>query len=255
MTHRILILGGTTEARQLAGKLARREGFAVTLSLAGRTESPVAQGVPVRVGGFGGANGLAAYLSQKHVDLLIDATHPYAARISANAAEAARQSSVPILALRRPGWEPVAGDRWTVVDNVPEAARALGAAPRRVFLAIGRQEAGAFEAAPQHRYLIRSVDPVEPKLAVPDALYLLARGPFPEVEERALLERYGIDVIVSKNSGGDATYGKIAAARALGIEVVMIRRPALPDVPSAETVDALAAMVDHLFDPVAERGV
>lgn len=255
MTHRILILGGTTEARQLAGKLARRGDFSVTLSLAGRTESPVAQGVPVRVGGFGGAAGLAAHLRQEHVDLLIDATHPYAARISANAAEAASQAGVPILALRRPGWEPIAGDRWTLVDNVAEAARALGTAPRRVFLAIGRQEAGAFEAAPQHSYLIRSVDPVEPKLAVPDALYLLARGPFPEWDERALLEKYGIDAIVSKNSGGEATYGKIAAARALGIQVVMIRRPALPDVPSAETVDALAAKVDHLFDPVAERGV
>jgi precorrin-6A/cobalt-precorrin-6A reductase len=255
MTHRILILGGTTEARQLAGKLARRADFSVTLSLAGRTESPVAQGVPVRVGGFGGAEGLAAHLREERIDLLIDATHPYATRISSNAAEAAAKSGVPIFALRRPGWEPVAGDRWTPVDSVAEAASALGMAPRCVFLAIGRQEAGAFEAAPQHRYIIRSVDPVEPKLVVPDALYLLARGPFPEAEERALLEKHGIDAVVSKNSGGEATYGKITAARALGIEVVMVRRPTLPGVPSAETVDALAARVDHLFDPVAERGV
>ncbi|RRI06869.1 cobalt-precorrin-6A reductase [Mesorhizobium tamadayense] len=254
-THHILILGGTTEARQLAGRLARRQDFSVTLSLAGRTESPMAQGVPVRVGGFGGAEGLAAYLRQQHVDLLIDATHPYAARISANAAEAARQTGVPILALLRPGWEHVAGDRWTLVDSVAEAASALGTAPRRVFLAIGRQEAGAFEVAPQHRYLIRSVDPVEPKLAVPDAVYLLARGPFPEADERALLETHGIDAVVSKNSGGAATYGKVAAARALGIEVIMVRRPPLPDVPSVETVDQLAAKVDHLFEPVAERGV
>ncbi|TIX63137.1 MAG: cobalt-precorrin-6A reductase, partial [Mesorhizobium sp.] len=199
MTHRILILGGTTEARQLAGKLAARADLSVTLSLAGRTESPVAQGVPVRSGGFGGAEGLATYLDQEKVELLIDATHPYAARISANAAEAARQAGVPILALRRPGWEPVAGDRWTLVDSAAEAARALGTAPRRAFLAIGRQEASAFEAAPQHRYLIRSVDPVEPKLGVPDAIYLLARGPFPEAEERALLEKHGIDAVVSKN--------------------------------------------------------
>lgn len=260
MTHRILILGGTTDARQLAGRLALRADLSVTLSLAGRTENPVEQGVPVRTGGFGGAHGLAAYLKETRADLLIDATHPYAARISANAAQAARQAGVPILALRRPGWEPVAGDRWTLVDTVADAVQALGAASRRTFLALGRQEVGAFEAAPQHHYLIRSVDPVEPKLAVPDATYLLARGPFREADERALLVEHGIDVIVSKNSGGEATYGKIAAARALGIEVIMVRRPALPDVPSAETVEALADMVDHFLvghfpGPVAERGV
>lgn len=250
MTHRILILGGTTEARQLAGKLAARAS--VTLSLAGRTESPVAQGVPVRTGGFGGADGLAAYLRDTRTDLLIDATHPYAARISANAAQAAHVAGVPILALRRPGWEPVEGDRWTQVDTVGDAVHALGPAPRRAFLALGRQEVAAFEAAPQHHFLIRSVDAIEPKLAVPDAYYLLARGPFREAEERTLLETHRIDVVVSKNSGGDATYGKIAAARALGIEVVMVRRPALPDVRSAETVEALAAIVnqfgaDHLL--------
>ncbi|RUY51322.1 precorrin-6A/cobalt-precorrin-6A reductase, partial [Mesorhizobium sp. M7A.F.Ca.CA.001.05.1.1] len=185
---------------------------------------------------------------------------PYAAQISANAAQAARMAGVPILALRRPGWEPVEGDRWTLVGTVGDAAQALGPAPRRVFLALGRQEVAAFEAAPQHHYLIRSVDPVEPKLAVPDAEYLLARGPFRDAEERALLERHRIDVVVSKNSGGEATFGKIASARALGIEVVMIRRPDLPDVPSAETVEALAAIVDrfgvdHFVRPVDERGV
>ncbi|MER9710270.1 cobalt-precorrin-6A reductase [Mesorhizobium sp. M0174] len=260
MTHRILILGGTTEARQLAGKLAARADISVMLSLAGRTENPAAQGVPVRVGGFGGAGGLAAYLRQNKIDLLIDATHPYAAQISANAAEAARMTGVPIVALRRPGWEAVEGDRWTLVDTVASAVTALGSVPRRVFLALGRQEVAAFEAAPRHHYLVRSVDPVEPRLAVPDAAYLLARGPFHEVDERALLESRGIEVVVSKNSGGEATYGKIAAARALGVEVIMIRRPALPDVTSAETIESLAAMVDHflvghVLGPAAERGV
>ncbi|TPM06745.1 MULTISPECIES: cobalt-precorrin-6A reductase [unclassified Mesorhizobium] len=253
MTHRILILGGTTEARQLAGKLAA--GYSVMLSLAGRTESPVTQGVPVRSGGFGGADGLAAYLKETSIELLIDATHPYAARISANAAQAARMAGVPIVALRRPGWEPVEGDRWTQVDTTGDAVQALGPAPRRVFLALGRQEVAAFEAAPQHHYLIRSVDPVEPKLAVPDATYLLARGPFREAEERTLLQRHGIDIVVSKDSGGAATYGKIAAARALGLDVVMVHRPVLPEVPSAATVDQLADMVDHLVEPAAERGV
>ncbi|MBZ9675968.1 cobalt-precorrin-6A reductase [Mesorhizobium sp. ES1-1] len=240
---KILILGGTTEARQLAGKLASRAS--VTLSLAGRTESPVAQGVPTRVGGFGGAEGLACYLTETGKELMIDATHPYAARISANAAEAARKTGVPIVALRRPGWERVEGDRWTPVDTVGAAVQALGTAPRRVFLALGRQEIAAFEAALQHQYLIRSVDPVEPKLAVPDATYLLARGPFHEAEERALLEKHHIEILVSKDSGGAATYGKIAAARALGIEVVMVRRPDLPKVPSAETVEALVALIEQ----------
>ncbi|QND63983.1 cobalt-precorrin-6A reductase [Mesorhizobium loti] len=257
---KILILGGTTEARQLAGKLVARADLSVTLSLAGRTESPVAQGVPVRTGGFGGADGLAAYLRETGTELMIDATHPYAAQISANAAQAARAAGVRILALRRPGWAPVEGDRWTLVDTSGDAAQALGPAPRRVFLALGRQEVAAFEAAPQHHYLIRSVDVVEPRLAVPNARYLLARGPFREADERALLQEHHIEIIVSKNSGGEATYGKIAAARVLGIDVVMVRRPALPDVPSAETVEALAAIVDqfgvdHFVRPTDERGV
>jgi precorrin-6A/cobalt-precorrin-6A reductase len=256
---KVLILGGTTEARQLAARLAAHGS--VTLSLAGRTESPVAQGVPVRSGGFGGAEGLAAYLRESGTDLLIDATHPYAARISANAACAARMSGVPILALRRPGWERVDGDRWTKVATVKDAVQSLGAEPRRVFLALGRQEVAAFEAAPQHPYLIRSVDPVEPRLAVPNARYLLGRGPFPKADERALLEQHRIELLVCKDSGGGATYGKIAAARLLGIEVIMIRRPELPDVASAETVEALAALVeglrdhDHAVRPVEERGV
>jgi precorrin-6A/cobalt-precorrin-6A reductase len=252
---KILILGGTTEARHLAGKLAARADLSITLSLAGRTESPVAQGVPTRVGGFGGADGLAACLREMRIDLLIDATHPYAAQISANAAQAALKTGVPIIALRRPGWEPVDGDRWVLVDSVAAAVKALGLVPRKALLALGRQEVGAFETAPQHRYLIRSVDPVEPKLAVPNAEYLLARGPFREVDENALLRDHGIDIVVSKNSGGQATYGKIAAARALGITVIMIRRPVLPNVASAETVEAVAAMIDHFLGPAMERGV
>lgn len=255
MPHKILILGGTAEARQIATALAPRGDCGVTLSLAGRTGNPVGQGVPVRVGGFGGAEGLVRYLKENDITLLVDATHPYAARISINAAEAARLTGVSILALRRPGWERVEGDRWSEVADVPAAVAALGERPRRVFLALGRQEVGAFEAAPQHRYLVRSVDPVEPPLAVPDGEYILGRGPFETADELALLEKHGIDAVVSKNSGGAATYGKLAAARALGIEVVMVRRPRLPAVPSAETVHELVAMAGHALGPVAERGV
>ena len=255
MTHTILILGGTAEARQIATALAGRGDCALTLSLAGRTQSPAGQGVPVRVGGFGGASGLADYLRQRAVDLLVDATHPYAARISAGAAEAATRAGVPILALRRPGWQRTEGDRWTEVADVDAAVTTLGATPRHVFLALGRQEVHAFEAAPQHHYVVRSVDPVEPPLALPYVETILARGPFETADELALLERHRIDAVVSKNSGGSATYGKIAAARALGIDVVMVRRPPLPDVPSAPTVHELVAMIAHRLGPVADRGV
>ncbi|WP_394892744.1 cobalt-precorrin-6A reductase [Mesorhizobium sp. AaZ16] len=255
MLQKILILGGTTEARQLAGKLAQRGDLAVTLSLAGRTESPVPQGVPTRSGGFGGMEGLAAYLRQEQINLLIDATHPYAANISRNAAEAALLANVPILALRRPAWEPAAGDRWTLVADAAEAVQALGTAPRKVFLALGRQEIAEFAAAPQHAYVIRSVDPVEPPLDVPDATYILARGPFAEADELELLKTHRIDAIVAKNSGGSATYGKIAAARKLGIEVILFRRPVLPDVPAAASVEELLGKVDHWLDPAEKRGV
>ena len=243
----ILVLGGTADARQLAGKLATRND--VTLSLAGRTENPVAQGVPVRTGGFGGAEGLAAYLAGNQVDLLVDATHPYAAQISANAASAARLANIPAIALRRPAWEQQPGDRWTTVEDAAEAAALLGERPRKIFLALGRQELAPFEAAPQHAYLVRSVDPVEPPLAVPHATYILARGPFSEADDRALLEAHGIDAIVSKNSGGQATYGKIAAARALGIEVFLIRRPPLPDMPSGTTVEEVLRLADQVLAP------
>lgn len=255
MTHRILILGGTTEARHLAAKLAARADLDITLSMAGRTENPVEQPVPMRSGGFGGAQGLAEWLAAHKIDLLIDATHPYAARISANAAEAARLSGVPILALRRPAWEAVAGDNWTLVNDADEAVAALGVKPRRVLLALGRQEIAPFVTARQHSYIIRSVDPIEPPLSVPDAAYILARGPFREADERALLEEHRIDVIVAKNSGGAATYGKIAAAREIGTEVILFRRPELPDVPSASTVAALLDLIDHQLAPVAKRGV
>ena len=252
----ILILGGTTEARQLAGHLAHRRGLKVTLSLVGRTAHPVPQPVPVRTGGFGGVEGLTDYLAAEQIDVLIDATHPYADTMAAHAAEATARAKVPLVALKRPAWTALDGDRWIAVDDMPDAVAALGTAPRRVLLAIGRNEVDAFEAAPQHDYLIRSVDPVEPPLKLPHASYLLARGPFREDDERALLEQHRIELIVAKNSGGKAAAGKIAAARALRLTVVMLRRPALPDVPTVGTVqDALAWLDHHAPAPSADRGV
>lgn len=242
MKASILILGGTTQARELAALLAEKN-ISCLLSLAGRTKAPVAQPAPVRVGGFGGAEGLAAFLRDGGFSLLVDATHPYAAQISANAAQASTMSGVPLIALRRPGWERREGDDWREVESVAEAVQALGEAPRRVFVALGRNELLPFEAAPQHHYLIRSVDPVAPPLALPQADYITARGPFAVEDERALLAERGIEIVVSKNSGGSAAHGKIEAARGLKLPVVMIARPRLPDAPGAETVEGVAALV------------
>jgi precorrin-6A/cobalt-precorrin-6A reductase len=256
-TTRILILGGTAEARQLAGRLATRADLDVTLSLAGRTEKPVAHLVPVRVGGFGGAEGLATHLREFGIDILVDATHPYAAQISANAAEAGAKTGVPVVALRRAPWIASPADHWEEVNDAVAAATMLASAkPNRIFLALGRQELTPFERAPQHFYLIRSVDPVAPQLTLPDANYIVARGPFEEVDEFDLFQKNRIDMIVCKNSGGSATYAKLAAARQLDIRVLMIRRPALPDVSSGETVDEVLVMIDHLAASVAKkRGV
>lgn len=258
MKPAILLLGGTSEARALAQRLAARADLAVTLSLAGRTERPLPQPVPVRVGGFGGVAGMRSYLAGEKIVAVIDATHPYAARVSANAAEACALESVPLLTLTRPAWEKVDGDNWRSVADVPAAVAALGMTPRRVFLALGRNEVRAFEAAPQHSYLVRSVDPVDPPLAVPDAEYVLGRGPFGEDEDRALLQAHGIEVLVAKNSGGSATYGKMAAARALGIEALLIARPEMPDVPAVERAADAEAWLDAVLAAheaaSAERG-
>ncbi|MBV8777463.1 MAG: cobalt-precorrin-6A reductase, partial [Alphaproteobacteria bacterium] len=173
----ILILGGTTEARLLATALSHRDDLKVTLSLAGRTAAPVTQPVPVRSGGFGGVAGLADYLQREHIAALIDATHPYAEIISANAVAAARAAAVPLIALRRPAWQQVPDDKWRDVGDVAEAIEALGEKPRRVLVTVGRNGLAPLTAAPRHYYVIRSVDPVEPPLEVPQADYITARGP------------------------------------------------------------------------------
>jgi precorrin-6A/cobalt-precorrin-6A reductase len=209
----------------------------------------------VRRGGFGGADGLAEYLRAQRVDFLIDATHPYAETISANAVQAASRTNTPILALRRPPWTALEGDTWIDVSDAQAAARALGERPRRVFLTVGRQELAPFASAPQHHYLIRSVDPVEPPLDVPHAHYLLARGPFTQSQDRTLLESFCIDAVVAKNSGGEATYSKVAAARLLGIPVVMLSRPPVPQCPSVGTVAEAVAWLDHAVGLAVPRGV
>ncbi|MDO3431711.1 cobalt-precorrin-6A reductase [Rhizobium sp. CBN3] len=252
---RILILGGTSEARLLAEALAARDDCDILLSLAGRTEKPAVQPVPVRIGGFGGAMALAEFLKAGSYGLLIDATHPFAERISKNAAFAAEAAAIAAIALRRPGWQRLPGDRWREAQSIPAAIAALGQSPRHVFLATGRQGAHHAEVAPQHHYLIRSVDPVERPLRLANVEYILDRGPFTLESECTLLRRHHIDVIIAKNSGGTATYAKIEAARLLGIEVMMVARAPSPIITSVETVEAALAAIDHLFPPAMKRGV
>jgi precorrin-6A/cobalt-precorrin-6A reductase len=252
---RVLILGGTTEARMLAERLAGRSDLEVTVSLAGRTASPARQAVAIRRGGFGGATGLADYLVRERIDALIDATHPYASIISGNAVAAARKADAPLVVLRRPPWVAVAGDRWMEASNVAEAVRTLGKTSRRVFVALGRNELAALKDAPQNHYLIRSVDPVDPPLPLPHVTYVTGRGPFSEADDRALMIAHQIETVIAKNSGGTATYGKIAAARALGIGVIMVRRPPAPAAPAVETVEDALAWLDHALTSATARGV
>jgi precorrin-6A/cobalt-precorrin-6A reductase len=227
MRPNLLILGGTSEATALAKEVAAA-GLTGTVSLAGRVERPKRQPLPVRVGGFGGPAGLAAYLRNAGITHLIDATHPFAAQMSANSVEAAAMAGVPLLALTRPAWEPVPGDRWTRVPDIPAAVAALDVPRRRVMLALGRMHLAAFAPNPQHFYLLRLVDPPDEAPPLPDYHAVIDRGPFDAGADRALLERHRIDLVVSKNSGGAGAYAKLEAARALGLPVLMIDRPALP---------------------------
>ena len=247
---RILILGGTADAAALANRLAGLADTDVMLSLAGRTRQPLAASVPMRVGGFGGVAGLKTWLVENRTDCVIDATHPFAAMISRNAARACDELGIPIVALHRPAWSKMEGDRWIEVADMSEAVGALGQRSRRTFLTIGRIEITAFAAAPQHHYLVRTIEPVGDALPVPHVTAIEARGPFDEEAEVGLLRQHRIEIVVSKNSGGPATYAKIAAARRLGLPVVMIARPESPDVASVGSVDeALVWLAGHRPPP------
>ena len=228
MSLHVLVLGGTTEARELAAALAARPGVRVTSSLAGRVSRPGALAGDVRIGGFGGAEGLAAWLREHEVDAVVDATHPFAAGITANAAAAAATTGVPAVVLRRPGWRPGPGDRWNMADSLAGAAALVPSLGRRVFLTTGRLGLAAFADLPELHFLVRSVEPPEPPLPAHTEV-LLARGPFTADDETALLREHRIDVLVTKDSGGAATAPKLAAARQLGVLVVVVRRPPLPE--------------------------
>ncbi|MEU6251206.1 cobalt-precorrin-6A reductase [Streptomyces sp. NPDC047043] len=249
----VLILGGTTEARRLAEVLHGTPGLRLTSSLAGRVARPRLPPGEVRVGGFGGSEGLAQWLREHAVDALIDATHPFAGTISCHAARAAATAHVPLLALRRPGWVPVEGAHWHDAGSLEEAARLLPGLGRRIFLTTGRMGLAAFADLTDLWFLVRSVEPPEaphpPRMEV-----LLDRGPFTLDGERELLGRHRIDVVVTKDSGGAATAPKLTAAREAGVPVVVVRRPAVPEgVPVVSDPEQAARWLAERLDRPAFR--
>jgi precorrin-6A/cobalt-precorrin-6A reductase len=250
---RVLILGGTTEANQLVALLANDARFDAVLSYAGRTERPTPPPIPWRVGGFGGVDGLTKYLRDENIARVVDATHPFAAQMSAHAIAACAIANVPLLALERLPWQRMAGDRWIEVDDFTAAAQALGISPRRVFLGIGRMQLAPFVRHPQHFYLVRLVDP--PRAPLPlQAELIVARGPFDLAGDRMMLAHHRIDIVVARDAGGDGAFAKIEAARELGLAVVMVRRPLIPEREKVETVGEVLRWLGH-DEPPAERGV
>lgn len=199
----------------------------------------------MRVGGFGGVAGLEDYLREAGITHVIDATHPFAAQMSRNAIEACARTGTPLIALSRAPWQAEAGDDWTEVPDIPAAVAALAGPPRRVMLAVGRMHLEAFASNPQHFYLLRLVDPPSGSPGFADAHVEVQRGPFTLEGDRALLEAHGIDLIVSKNAGGTGAYAKIHAARALGLPVLMIDRPAIAARPEAHDVQEVLRWLAH----------
>lgn len=228
MAPHVLILGGTAEARELATALTARPGSRVTTSLAGRVTRPGAVTGDVRIGGFGGAEGLADWLREERVDALVDATHPFAQGITANAARAAAATGVPSVVLRRPARLPGPQDRWHPVDSLNEAADLLPRLGRRVFLTTGRLELAAFAHLTDLHFVVRSAELPEPPMPSHTEV-LLTRGPFTVTDESALLYDHCIDVLVTKDSGGEATAAELTAARELALPAVVVRRPPLPE--------------------------
>lgn len=244
MTPNLLILAGTTEATALA-RIVAAQGIAGTVSFAGRVARPLRQPLPQRVGGFGGAAGFARYLRAEAVSHVIDATHPFAAQMSCNAVAGAAEAGVPLVALTRSAWQAQDGDSWQRVADIAGAVAALDCPRQRVMLAVGRMHLADFAPNPQHYYLLRLVDPPADPLPFPDAEVVVDRGPFDAEADRRLMQNHGIDLVVSKNSGGTGAYAKISAARALGLPVVMIDRPVPPRRHELHDVNAVLDWIAH----------
>jgi precorrin-6A/cobalt-precorrin-6A reductase len=240
---RALILGGTADASLLAAELARA-GIDAVYSYGGRTRAPTDQPLPTRIGGFGGVRGLADYIRREGITHVIDATHPFAAEMSRHAVEACAQTCTPLIALERAPWTRAFGDNWIDVADVNTAVAALPEAPATVFLAIGRQHIAPFATKPQHSYTLRFVDPPEAPLPFA-ADVIVSRGPFTLDSELEMMRSRGIAWIVARNSGGDGARAKIDAARTLGLPVVMISRPALPERRRVESVADVMQWLGH----------
>mgnify|MGYP002479161331 CR=1 FL=1 len=243
----VLVLGGTTEASSLCRMLGNTWPTChATLSLAGATSQPHLPNMATRIGGFGGVEGLTEWLRHNAIDAVVDATHPFAAQISQHAAMACAATHIPLLRLERPGWVATPQDEWLMVPSIAGAAHTLAhdsrwnAAPQSVFLTTGRKETRPFLAAPRHHYLFRSIEQPNAADLPPHTLVICARGPFGLTAELELMRERQITVLVTKNSGGSATYAKLEAARMLGIPVIMIARPPAQDTP--RTKDAAMAL-------------
>ena len=244
-SQRVLLLGGTGEAHELAERLNRLSDTTLIYSLAGRVATPRLPARIVRIGGFGGVDGLTAYLAKEQITVVIDATHPFAANISRNAKEACTRTNVPFIAFERSPWTKVDGDLWDEVPDVQAAALRVAEGKGRCLLAIGRQEVRAFAGCEDTWFLIRAIDQPQ-DLLPPHAQVLLQRGPFDLQHELELLRQNTIGTVISKNSGGTATYSKIQAARILGIPVIMIQRPVKHTVPTLKDVDEVLAAFNRL---------
>lgn len=241
---RALILGGTSDANRLADTVARL-GLDAIYSYGGRTQAPATQLLPTRSGGFGGVGGLADFIRRERITHVVDATHPFAAEMSRNAVAACSATATPLLALQRAPWPKTPGDRWIEVADVAAAAAALPEHRIRVFLAIGRQHLAPFLEKPQHAYTLRFVDPPDGPLPLKDASVIVSRGPFTLAGDLDLLRSKAIEWIVARNSGGTGARAKIDAARQLGLPVVMIARPALPDRLQTERIADVLAFLGH----------
>jgi precorrin-6A/cobalt-precorrin-6A reductase len=241
---RALILGGTSEANQLATAVAAA-GFDAIYSYAGRTQVRLNQPLPTRTGGFGGAGGLAEYIACEKITHVIDATHPFANEISRNAVAACAATNTPLIALARAPWTKMQGDRWIEVPDIASAVAALPETPARVFLGIGRQHIAAFSERAQHAYTLRFIDAPDGALPLPDSEVIVSRGPFTLAGELETMRTRGIEWVVARNSGGAGARAKIDAARELGIPVIMITRPELPARPQVESVDEILRWLSH----------